>query len=227
MITLAWISLSLAVLSAAIIAFDEFRHPQPMGVMNIVWPLTALYFSVLALPAYFLLGRKRAHSHRQDHSEMQMPSHGAKPKLTFASVATGTSHCGAGCTVADVLSEFALASTGLVLFGSALLTSFTLDFIAAWVIGIAFQYFAIRPMRQELSTAQVIVAAMKADTLSILAFQIGMYAWMAWAHSKLIPGITAFDPRFWLSMQAAMICGFATSLPMNAWLIRLGLKEAM
>jgi hypothetical protein len=28
-------------------------------------------------------------------------------------------------------------------------------------------------------------------------------------------------------MQAAMICGFATSYPMNWWLIRRGLKEAM
>jgi hypothetical protein len=28
-------------------------------------------------------------------------------------------------------------------------------------------------------------------------------------------------------MQAAMICGFATSLPMNRLLIGVGLKEAM
>jgi hypothetical protein len=28
-------------------------------------------------------------------------------------------------------------------------------------------------------------------------------------------------------MQIAMICGFATAYPVNAWLIRSGVKEAM
>jgi hypothetical protein len=28
-------------------------------------------------------------------------------------------------------------------------------------------------------------------------------------------------------MQIGMICGFATSYPMNWWLLRIGLKEAM
>ena len=42
--TIAWISLALAFISALVIALDEVRHPQKMWIMNVVWPLTALYF---------------------------------------------------------------------------------------------------------------------------------------------------------------------------------------
>jgi hypothetical protein len=33
--------------------------------------------------------------------------------------------------------------------------------------------------------------------------------------------------EFWVAMQLAMIAGFATSYPMNWWLIRVGIKEPM
>jgi hypothetical protein len=35
---IAWISLVIAFTCALIIAIDEFRHPQKMWIMNIVWP---------------------------------------------------------------------------------------------------------------------------------------------------------------------------------------------
>ena len=56
-------------------------------------------------------------------------------------------------------------------------------------------------------------AAIKADTLSIVAFQVGMYGWMALVYFKLFPGphLAAFDPRYWLMMQVAMVCGFVTT----------------
>ena len=233
LITIAWISLGLAAACAVVIAVDEVRRPQRMAIMNLVWPMTALYFSVFGLWAYFVLGRSRTRAPMPQHSgqddgaadEQQGPQ-----APTVAQVAIGTSHCGAGCTIADVGTEFALAASGLVLFGSVLWTDYLLDFLVAWALGILFQYFAIKPMRQGLSVGGAIWAAIKADTLSITAFQIGMYLWMALVYFKLFPGphhLTAFDPRYWLMMQIAMVCGFATSFPMNRLLIGLGLKEAM
>ena len=35
------------------------------------------------------------------------------------------------------------------------------------------------------------------------------------------------NPVFWFMMQIAMWAGFATSYPVNWWLIKKGLKEAM
>ncbi len=221
----AWVSLTLAFASALLIVVDEVRHPQKMAVMNLVWPISALYFSVFAVWAYFRIGRRKT----RDAAMGSMNSPGKDAPPTPAQVAVGTSHCGAGCTVADVFTEFGIAASGLVLFGSVLWTEYLLDFVVAWAVGIAFQYFAIKPMRDDLSPAGAVWAAIKADTLSITAFQIGMYAWMALVYYKLFatPHLTPFDPRYWFMMQIAMICGFATSYPMNRFLIGQGLKEKM
>jgi hypothetical protein len=224
---IAWISVSLALICAAIILVDEVRHPQAMGVMNVVWPVTALYFSVFAVWAYFAVGRKKTRAAMQAMGGMKIG--GDKGPPTLVQVAVGTSHCGAGCMIADVFCEFGIAAAGITLLGSVLWTEYAIDFAAAWALGIVFQYFAIKPMRKHLSAGSAIWAAIKADTLSILAFQVGMYAWMAFVYFKLFPGphLTPFDPRYWLMMQVGMVCGFATSLPMNRVLIGVGLKEKM
>jgi hypothetical protein len=219
----AWISIALAVVCALWIAVDEVRHPQAMSVMNVVWPVTALYFSVFAVWAYYKLGRPRARD-AMAHSGKAME----KGEVSASQVALGTSHCGAGCMIADVVCEFGIAAAGLTLLGSVLWAEYAIDFAAAWALGIVFQYFAIKSMGK-MSVGQALLAAVKADTLSILAFQVGMYAWMALVYFKLYPGphLTAFEPVYWLTMQAGMICGFMTSFPMNWLLIRVGLKEAM
>lgn len=225
---LAWISIGTAVLCALVIAGDVVRHPQAMGVMNVVWPVTALYFSVVALWAYFVLGRRKTREAMQSkHSAHDgREAHGGP---TAAQVAVGTSHCGAGCMIADVLCEFAIGAAGITLLGSVLWAEYAIDFAAAWALGVVFQYFAIHPMRPKLSAGEAVWSAVKADTLSIVAFQVGMYAWMALVYFRLFraPHLTPFDPRYWLMMQIGMVCGFATSFPMNRWLMRRGIKEAM
>ena len=235
--TIAWLSIALALLCALWIAFDEVRHPQAMGVMNVVWPVTALYFSIFALWAYYRVGRKQTKAAmsgmKMGHDHAMATEHVAHGRQrvspTAWQVAVGTTHCGAGCVLADVLCEFAIAVYGITLLGSMLWAEYTIDFVAAWTFGIVFQYFAIKPMGN-LTAGQALVAAIKADTLSIIAFQIGMYSWMALMFFKLFPHphhLSPFQPQYWLMMQIAMICGYATSYPMNWWLIRIGLKEAM
>jgi hypothetical protein len=49
--------------------------------------------------------------------------------------------------------------------------------MCAFLLGIIFQYFTIAPMRN-LGVKDGIVAALKADTLSLIAWQVGMYAVM-------------------------------------------------
>lgn len=225
MVLAAWISIVVAVACALFIAIDELRHPQSMSIMNVVWPVTALYWSVFGLWAYLRLGRSRARDAMQHHN-MNAETPGP-PSL--AQVAVGTSHCGAGCMLADIVTELTIAATGFVILGSVLWTEYIADFIAAWALGVLFQFFAIRPMRPNLSRGGAVLAAIRADTLSIVAFQVGMYAWMALVYFVLFPKphLTPFDPRFWLMMQLGMILGFLTSLPMNRLLIGLRWKEAM
>lgn len=236
--TIAWISIALALCSALIIAIDELRRPQAMAIMNIVWPVTALYGSLFALWAYFAVGVTRSASamktmqqeppHQPATAHAENRNTNAPPTPTRTQVALATSHCGAGCTIADLFTEFILGALGITLFGLTLWASFVYDFIVAWTLGIVFQYFSIQPMRH-LPPTQAILAAIKADTLSITAFQIGMYAWMSLVFFVLFPKphLTPFDPRYWLMMQIAMILGYLTAYPMNRWLVRSGLKEAM
>lgn len=232
--TIGWVSIVVAFFCAIWIAVETARRPQAMGVMNVVWPVSGLYFSVVAVWAYYRLGRAKTAMamgemhHHGDHGE-HGSGHGAEHgRLTWGQVAVGTSHCGAGCMLADVACEFAIGAMGITLLGSPLLASYGIDLAGAWVLGIVFQYFAIKPMRQ-VSAGEALAAAIKADTLSILAFQVGMYAWMALVYFVLFPAphLTPFEPQYWLMMQVAMICGFATSFPVNWWLIRSGVKEAM
>jgi hypothetical protein len=217
--TIAWISLAIAFLCAAIIVVDEIRHPQKMMVMNFVWPLTALYLSVFALWAYVRMGRPRphdAHAQQQEHA----PS--------WRDAALSDTHCGAGCSLGDIVSEFGVFALGLTLFGTALYASYAADLAVAWLFGIVFQYFSIKPM-SDLSSGQAIAAAIKADTLSILTFQVGMYLWMALVYFVLFPSphLEPNRPAYWLMMQIAMICGYVTALPINLWLLRKGVKHPM
>lgn len=146
----------------------------------------------------------------------------------LAAIVVAAFHCGACCTLADIVTEFTIFALGLTLFGQQIWASFVFDFAAAWLLGIVFQYFTIAPMRN-LSLVDGLVAAIKADTLSITAFQVGMYAWMALVYFVWFPHphLHPTGALYWLLMQIGMIAGFFTSYPMNAWLIRRGLKEAM
>jgi hypothetical protein len=81
---------------------------------------------------------------------------------------------------------------------------------------------------RNLSPGQGLIAALKADTLSLTAWQIGMYGWMALATFVIFGHeLHQTDPVFWFMMQIGMLAGFLTSYPVNRWLLRKGIKEAM
>jgi hypothetical protein len=232
--TIAWVSLFVAFLCAVVIVVHEIRHPQKMMVMNFVWPITALYLSVFGLWMYLRFGPKMAAGH-DGMDSMQGGHHGSMggaertvttPSLSEATVSA--THCGAGCTLGDIVTEWMIFVTGATIGGSMLWASLVWDSVAAWTLGIVFQYFTIKPMGQ-LSAAQALAAAIKADTLSIIAFQVGMYGWMLLVHLRLFAQehLQANEPVYWLMMQVAMVCGFVTSIPMNWWLLKIGWKESM
>jgi hypothetical protein len=200
--------------SALLIAVDVIRRPQKMAVMRWVWPITGLYGGPLALLAYAAFGRPA------------QGGGGPPKKPGWATVLVGALHCGAGCALGDLVAEWLVFALGLTLFGSKLGAAFPIDFALAYAFGIVFQYFSIAPMRG-LGPAEGMKAAVKADTLSLVAYEIGMFAWMALVKLALFPGLEPTRWLFWWMMQIAMLVGLATTYPVNAWLIRTGLKEAM
>ena len=143
-------------------------------------------------------------------------------------VALGVGHCGAGCTLGDIVGETGVFLAGLTIAGAALWPEFPIDFALALTLGIAFQFFAIAPMRG-LGLRAGLAAAAKADVLSLAAFEVGLFAWMAVMHFVLFPDphLQPDTAAYWFLMQVGMILGFATAWPANVWLIRHGIKEAM
>jgi hypothetical protein len=222
----AVVSLVAAAACATLIAFDLTKHPQHMWIMNIVWPLTALYTGVIALWAYHRIGRlsSKQSVERAERRGEEMPG---KKKPFSQSVALGASHCGSGCTLGDVCAEWLIFFVPLKLFGKTIFAAWLIDYVFAFVFGIAFQFFTIKPMRN-LSTGKALKAAVKADALSLTSWQIGMYGWMAIAVFVIFGHeLKKTDPVFWFMMQIAMIAGFFTSYPINWWLLRKRIKEVM
>lgn len=241
---LSWASLSLCLACSLIIVVYELRRPQKMMIMNIVWPITALYFGPWAVWSYFKSGSKmtrehmlqmqreiQAELHEERHPNvrrMRSPKDRGESGIAREQVAVSTMHCGAGCTLGDIVGEWSIYGTGLTMAGGALATRLRLDFLLAWAFGIVFQYFTIAPMRG-LSVGKGLKAAIRADTLSIIAFQIGMSAWAALSYFVLFPKphLRANDAVFWFMMQIGMVIGFLVSYPVNIFLIKKDWKEKM
>jgi hypothetical protein len=265
----AWLYLSACFCCAGIIAYDIAfnRRRQPMGVMNFVFPITALYLGPFALALYWRWGRAAARTamasmpvsraavspaaaapagggmrvhggQNADHEmaaaagpdgadEPALPGERARP--WWVTMAIEVSHCGSGCTLGDVISEFAIFGLGLTIAGLTLGAEYVGDYIFALAFGIIFQFFAIAPMRG-LGLKDGLIAAAKADVISLTAFEIGLFGWMAVMAFVLFPAPHHLMPgsaAYWLLMQAGMIIGYLTSWPANVWLVKRGIKVPM
>jgi branched-subunit amino acid transport protein len=231
--------LLLGMLCAIVIAVDVVRHPQHMWIMNIVWPVTALFGTGWIIWQYFAYGQLATHAtmHKAMQRKQAPPNKRETPFPIM--VANGALHCGSGCTLGDIVAEwlvFAVPAVAVAfgyrsIFSDKIFAAWTVDYIFAYIFGIFFQYFTIAPMRG-LSFGNGIIAAIKADTLSLTAWQLGMYGFMALAYFYffgVLLGVKlqANMVEFWFMMQIAMVCGFVTSYPVNWWLIQSGIKEKM
>jgi hypothetical protein len=225
LVWLSWASLAIAVLCALDILIDFYgrRRRQMMPVMEAVWPVSALYFGPVASVAYRVWGRPKSKRWLREQRLEEPPD-----RPFWTKVAVGVSHCGAGCTLGDIAAEWAVFAFGATIAGLALIPEYIGDYVLALSLGVAFQYFAIAPMRG-LGFRKGIAQAAKADVLSLTAFEVGLFGWMAlmalvfFPHPHLHPD----SPVYWLGMQIGMVFGFATAWPINVWLIRKGIKEAM
>lgn len=195
-----------------------------MWIMEAVWPITALYFGPAAVWAYRRFGRPQSQKWLRERHLDEPPD-----KPSWATHGVGVSHCGGGCTLGDIIAEFVIFGLAISLAGERLFAEYIGDYLLAVLLGLIFQCFAIVPMRG-LNFRKGIVAAAKADILSLSAFEVGLFGWMALMWFVIFPAphhLIASSPVYWFLMQIGMILGFFTSYPVNVWLIKRGIKEAM
>lgn len=221
------ISLIISYICTLVILFDiSSGHFQRMRIMNIVWPVTTLYSGPVGLWFYFKVARlsQKENPHIHPTSSRKL-DHSDRPFWQIAAVST--THCGAGCALGDLFAEWIFLLFPFAVFGYKIFGGWTLDYAFAFLFGIAFQYFNIKPMHN-LGMRKAFIAAIKSDFFSLTAWQIGMYGWMAIVLFGVFRGdLPRTGPVFWFMMQIAMIFGFSTSYPVNRWLIKKGIKEKM
>ncbi|MBA3702614.1 MAG: DUF4396 domain-containing protein, partial [Rubrobacteraceae bacterium] len=132
----SWVFVGLALLCAAAILYDVFGrgYRQRTSVMSVVWPITALYFGPLALPAYYRWGRPR--------SEKWQKEHGSAPEKSLpVAAATGGTPGGAASAIGHVLGVPLVVFLGLTIAGQALWVMILFIAIIATVLLFAFEYF--------------------------------------------------------------------------------------
>jgi hypothetical protein len=221
------VALGLGFASALVIVVDivVLGNRQHMAIMDLAFPLTALYMGPIALWAYFARGRqmsrKRMHMHAGGMNEAARDSPWQ--------VSLSATHCGAGCALGDIAGEWIVWASGWMIASTAELgPEFILDLPLAWTFGILFQYFAIAPVRDQVGQLAPLGDAIKSDTLSVLSFEVGLFGWMALAHYVMWePPLPIDSSSHWFMMQIGMVIGFVTSWPVNRWLLRHGIKEPM
>ena len=236
---LAWTTIASGILTAAAILYDMHGpgRRQVMRVMEAVWPITAVYLGPLGWIAYARLGRPVPAAHRRTESEPMPPAlrmsavhhmamRGEEELPGWRGIAVTATHCGAGCALGDVIGEWIVFGAALSVAGHALWAEYVIDFAFGYVFGIGFQYWAIKPM-SDLTPRAALRDAITADTLSVIAFEAGMFGWMAVFQLVLFPQLTTNDPAYWLMMQIAMVIGLAATYPVQIFLIGRGVKERM
>ena len=218
----SWLWVLTGIASCLFVAVDiRRRQAQPMAVMNWVWPINALWGGLLGIWVYWAIGRTGPRAGAAKGAGMEMAQ-----RPFWQSVVAGTFHCGAGCSLADLVGPFLFRAAPFLVLGSLVFGEWTLDYALALLVGVTFQYAAISPMLQRTGP-RVWWRALQVDFFSLTAWQVGMYGWMALVIFVWLGPIAPTRIEFWFMMQLAMACGFCTAYPMNWVLIKAGIKTAM
>lgn len=135
------------------------------------------------------------HDHDHHHSTLQ--------RSVFATITIAVTHCGAGCVLGDIVGEWLMYGTRATIAGRELYAAYLVDFAFALIFGIVFQYFSIAPMAGTYGLGTMYRAA-KADVLSLLFFEIGVFGWMAAFQAGIFGWRLGMDNVvYWWMMQVS------------------------
>ena len=217
----SWAYVGLALLCAAAILYDIYGrgYRQRTGVMNVVWPITALYFGPLALPAYHRWGRPRG--------DKWQKKHGVAPEKSLpVTAATGGIPGGAASAIGHVIGVPLVVFSGLTIAGQSLWVMILVIAVIATFLLFAFEYFFSTVPARGLPMGEGLGVAVLIALVTVLAFDVGMGGWMLVMHYLLfMPPLT--DVTFLFLMQVGLILGFLTGYPAILWLLRRGTKAAV
>lgn len=224
LVIISWVFIGIGLLSGIIVYVDiNMGRYQGMPIMNIAWPITCLYSGPLGLVMYFKYGRAKKPSGSHDTHDPHT-RHSKKHLPNWVNIYISSTHCGAGCGLADIIGEWGIYWIGISFWGHTIWASYFIDFGLALAFGLLFQFFNIMPMKPELGKWEILKDAFKADFWSLSSFQIGMYAWLLAVYFIFSGELSIASPIYWFMMQIGLTIGLLTTYPINYWLIKSGVK---
>lgn len=211
------------VCTALMILKDIFRHPHPVRIMNLIWPLTGLYMPFIGWLAWWYLGRKPSRQLKLALLVPQKIHHHAGWPTIFIS----TSLSAAACIFSEVITLPIITLLNHYHFLTPLWLQAIICLAISLFSGLFLQFMAIK-QRESLSFWRTLMTAFTTETFPLLVYQAGVFLFMGLAlkfvlHQQLDPLMTAF----WFMLQLAMLTGFIFSWPANHFLIKRGLNPAV
>jgi len=217
---LSWTVVAVGLASSTLIVVDTIfgGYRQPVKVMEIVWPVTALYLGPVAIAIYWNWGRSQTARWRQRH--------GNPPKRSRrATVLLHLCHCGAHCTLGTIIAALVVFAVGITLAGDTLWAICIGGYFLAVAIGVAFRYSATVFRGVERIRATMMIFA-KADLVSISVFEFAVFIWLALTDHVFFPNppLRPSSPVFWFLAQVGLIAGFLAAWPITLWVVHRGVK---
>ena len=206
----AW--LVVAVLSAAYVAWDQFRgNPEP-AVMKWGFVLVTLYMGPIGLLLYVMADKEpRPGEHEQFIEPLWKQGVGS------------TVHCVAGDATGIIVAAVSVAVLGLPMWK---------DLIIEYVAGFLFGLLIFQALFMRRVMGGTYLQNLRRSFLPELISMNCMMAGMAPVMVVLMMGrdmraMWPGEPLFWVVMSLGIIAGFAIAYPVNVWMVARGLKHGL
>lgn len=202
--------------TALMIIKDIFRHRHPIGLMNIIWPLTGLYMPFVGWLAWWYLGRTPSRQPKLTDLAPQK-SHSA---CGWSTIFMSTSLTAAACIFGEIITLPIITLLNYLAIPTAIWQQGIISLVLSIFVAIIFQ-FLILPRRENISSGRALLLALKSEIFPLLIFQGEIFFFMALALKFVLAHqINLQLPNFWFMLQLAMITGFVCSWPANHFLIK-------
>ena len=209
-VVLVWIVLTIA--SAAYVAWDAYTNNPELTVMKWGWVLVTLYTGPVGAVLYVMSCKEpRPGTHERFITPLWKQGVGS------------TIHCVAGDATGIVFAATVTALLGFPMW---------VDLIVEYALGFAFGLFIFQAlfMKDMMggSYRRALSSSLLPEWLSMNMVMAGMIPAMV----LLMMGqdMRAMGPTnllYWGAMSASIIVGFVVALPVNVWLVAVGLKHGM
>lgn len=208
----AWTWLTLAALSTAYVAYDQFRGNPEATVMKWGWVLITLYMGPIGLLLYVLADKEPAPG-----------THELFIRPLWKQGTGSTVHCIAGDATGIILAAAITATLGLPMW---------IDLIIEYLAGFAFGLFIFQSLFMKNMMGGTYLKALRKSFLPEWLSMNMMMAGMAPVMVLLMMGrdmraMEPTEPTFWFVMSLGVTVGFAIAWPVNVWMVDRGLKHGL